>query len=90
MGIRSSNFNLQKSSEPESDVCVPYPFCPSTHAGMVSQVTVHAACNPGWVKDQISQAMTAVPRHSPWFAPLFLILLHDKATPLLKNQLSTQ
>lgn len=43
--IRSSNFNLQKSSESASDVRVPYPFCPSTHAGLVSQVTVPAACN---------------------------------------------
>lgn len=41
--IRSSSFNLQKSSESASDVCVPHPFCPSTHAGMVSQVP--AACN---------------------------------------------
>lgn len=45
MGIRSSNFNLQKSSEPASDICVSYPFCHSTHAGMVSQVTVPAVCN---------------------------------------------
>lgn len=55
-------------------------------------VSGDCTCCPsqGWVKDQICQATTAIPRGSPWFAPLFLILLHGKATPLLKTQLSTQ
>lgn len=33
--------------------------------------------------------MPAIPKSSPWLAPLFLVLLHGKATPLLKTQLST-
>lgn len=38
VGIRCSNVNLQKSSEPASGISVPCPFCPSTHTGMVSLV----------------------------------------------------
>lgn len=88
MDIRSSNFNLQKSNESASDACVPYPFCPSTHAGMVSQQNLLPVTGMGQGSNKSGH--DSYPKRFSMPCTFIPNPAHDKTTPLIKNQLSTQ